>query len=312
MLFNNNVSATPKLILILIMLCSQFGACIIFDDNDPASDYSTAVMHCSFNPDYVTPTYDSYDHEWRWYFDYGVSENAGIGVTLKYLEVTFYTLNGTYIDNIDYSSRIQNWFGSQYLPPYGTLDCPGTYWANSDGSDTGWQAVFTYGGVDDYGNHVSCTGQVTCSDGQQAAQLGCSFSPNPVNPTYDYYDYEWRWYFDWSVFETRGTGVTLQKLWLDFYDLNGVYLYSSDYSDRIFSWFGSNWIPEFGTLRCTGSYWVNTDGSGVGWIMRYTYEGTDVQGNTVSCSGSVTLNDAYDYQEKTTSGEDRKMVVHGE
>jgi len=287
-------------LIMFIFTVTTIGAgCIIVDDYE-YGDVDRADMSLSFSPDYVYPVYNQSAREWRWYFDWNLFERAGTGVTIDSIWIDFYTLQGVLTERSDYSNYIYSWFGTDWLPPYGTLNCSDTYWYNGDGSDEGWKARFTISGTDEWGHVVSCSAEVTCVPAGGSAVMGCSFSPNPVYPVYDYDDYEYRWYVDWSVFETAGTDVTLTDLWIDIYDLYGYHLESTDYSGWIVDWFGTNWLPGYGNLYSSGYYWRNTDGSGAGWQMRFTYYGVDARGNDVSCSGWVTMEDAYQYRSGST------------
>ncbi|MFC1853973.1 hypothetical protein ACFL27_27630 [candidate division CSSED10-310 bacterium] len=126
--------------------------------------------------------------------------------------------------------------------------------------------------------HLKCVG------------LACSFSPATVNPVYDNQNSRWVWYFDYIIRETKGTGVRLDSLIMDFYSLADVYQRTEDRSYRIVDYFDTDWLPAFAELICTDWWWYNSNG--VGWKMKWTYGGTDANGNRVECSCWVTLNSA--------------------
>lgn len=300
------------LIMLLLVFGIPFlGGCLIVDDDpDDFYDYYDGDMDLIISPSYVYPVYDSSYREWRWYFDWALVENHGVGITLDRASITFYSLNGNYESTEDYSHRIRNWFGSDWLPPYGQLDTEGSYFFNSDSSGTGWKATFSFSGIDEYGNRITTTNDVTCASAQYSGSIGCSFYPNPVYPEYNYNYDEYRWYVDWSVFETGGSGVTLNSLWIDFYDIYGNYEESVNYTSSIREWFGTTYIPPYGELESNNRFWINDNGSGYGWIMQFSYRGVDQNGNTVSTSGSVTLEDAYSYRANDGDSVEENVTSH--
>ena len=68
-----------------------------------------------------------------------------------------------------------------------------------------------------------------------SAKMQCIISPSSVTPVYNSAYYEWRWYFNIQLEELEGIDIHLDSMIVDFYDLNGSFEYSDDYSDSISS-----------------------------------------------------------------------------
>lgn len=291
----SRVLSNALIITSIVVMASLWSGCIIVDD-----DEERASMRMTITPSTVTPVFDAGYREWRWYFDIIIDEGNDVGLWLDDMSIRFYDLNGVFEYETDFTSSIGQWFGSTWLPPSGTLRHLDAYWHNNDGSPYGWQAVIRVSGVDQNGYRISTSAEVICLSGQQSAAIGCSFSPPTVPPVYDYQYGEYRWYLDWSVFEDAGIGVQLTGLIIDFFDSAGYFEESVDYTSYLTDWFGTTWLPGYGLLVCRDRYWINSDGSGRGWKMKYTYYGRDASANNVQCSGWVTLLDASYYRAEDT------------
>lgn len=128
------------------------------------SAQEAASLSCLFNPPSVNPIYDYDSGEYRWYVDWNICENAGLGVQLDRIIIDFYTLSGNFEESVDYTSYLTDWFGTTWLPGYGQLICRDRYWTNADRSGTGWKMKYTYYGRDVIGNYVQCSCWVTLFD----------------------------------------------------------------------------------------------------------------------------------------------------
>ncbi|MFC1853972.1 hypothetical protein ACFL27_27625 [candidate division CSSED10-310 bacterium] len=113
--------------------------------------------------------------------------------------------------------------------------------------------------------------------------LDCTFMPGSVDPTYT---------FDWAISNSRPYAVQLQNLSIDLYSLNGAEIGTIDRTDRLNDYFGTTTIPANGSLTCEGWFWSNSNNSGTGWRMVWTYTGVDEWGYTVDCTCEVTCNNS--------------------
>ncbi|MDD3803298.1 MAG: hypothetical protein PHW02_02795 [bacterium] len=127
-----------------------------------------------------------------------------------------------------------------------------------------------------------------------SAELSLGYSPNP---SYDcYYDASrgWTWEVDVEIEEKGGISVTLGNnspagycCTSDFYS-GGSLVYSDGYySDDVESWFGTLYIPANGSIiQTNANFWYGNYTEG--YVVE-TYYGEDENGNTVSCSNTLYL-----------------------
>lgn len=126
------------------------------------------------------------------------------------------------------------------------------------------------------------------------ADLSLYYSPNPsYDCYYDSYD-GWVWLADIEIEETNGVSVTLGDyspegyccITKTYYDGN---LIDTRYYDasQVEDWFGTLYIPANGSVGDSESTFLM--GNYASGYMTETYYGEDENGNTVSCSNTIYL-----------------------
>ncbi|MFC1849478.1 hypothetical protein ACFL27_04630 [candidate division CSSED10-310 bacterium] len=136
---------------------------------------------------------------------------------------------------------------------------------------------------------VACADHHSTSPALPPAVLACDFDPgSSVEPVYE--NGIWKWYVQaYNVHETKGIGIQLTKWLVTGFLLEGSEQFSYDFSKEIVNYFGTDYLPESGSVRCElEKAWFRTTGDGVAWQMQFYYEGIDDFGNAVTCECWIT------------------------
>ena len=126
------------------------------------------------------------------------------------------------------------------------------------------------------------------------ATLTLSYSPNPSNECYyDSYD-GWVWTADITIKETNGVSVTLGDYSSTGYCCvtkrysGGVLIDTYSYSaSDVEDWFGTLEIPAYGSIYENNAHFYS--GNNASGSITETYYGQDENGNTVSCTNTINL-----------------------
>jgi len=210
-----------------------------------------------------SPVYKQLDVDgFFWHYALVLKETAGVATTLT----------GLSMDGVDYSERIEAFFGAKSLPAKGTLVAtPRSFFQSAPSNH-----VFAFAGVDADGQRWTRQLEVTFLDEQGPASMslvsaapvvrpgpkpapGCT-AENPIDQ-------------ELSLQELSGGGVRLTKF------LSG----SSDHSDAIQSWFGSLRLAPYGTLTAR----ICWSADGLPTTRNFEVEGVDSGGRTVQAKLSV-------------------------
>ena len=118
----------------------------------------TAKLNISIDPNPVP-----YSNETGWWpFDIVLDESNGVGVTLSSLRFDEYNQEEQLSDTtIFYEEGIINWFGSNYLPAFSSLQPQDDFgYYISPGDESAKYIVLIIEGVDDNENPIEATDQI--------------------------------------------------------------------------------------------------------------------------------------------------------
>jgi uncharacterized protein (TIGR03437 family) len=192
-------------------------------------------------------------------------------VRLSEISGTAATLTGFTIEGTDYSSQIQNWFGSASIPPNGTISAA----LGSQPSAVPVNWVFGFSGTDASG--ATWTQQITVPFlGQpSAASMTLASAPSAVAliPNTTHCASQTPYYQQLNLQEQNGYEVQLTRF------LAG----GNDLTSYIQPWFGSWRLAPFGALHAGICLSISNPPQTVG----YEVDGTDTAGNAIVATLSV-------------------------
>lgn len=213
-----------------------------------------------------TPVYEQEPDEdgFAWYYTVRLTENSG-----KSSKLTAFTLDGD-----DYTEDIRDWFGSTTLDARGTLSVA----LRSKDLVVPAKRIFSFSGVDSAGQRWTQDLQVPFLPAKNAAVMTLSSSPSTVvqNPKGDpHCSADHPFYQQLNLEEQNGYDVKLTKF------LAG----SSDLSDQLAKWFGSQALDAYGTLRTSICWQIDA----VPTTFQYEVSGIDTGGHTITTTLEVTF-----------------------
>jgi len=111
----------------------------------------TAKLNISIDPNPVPCS----SEDGKWYLTMTISESNGVGVTLSSLRLDDYNQEEQLFDTtILYEEDIIDWFESNYIPAFSTLQTDVKY------SGTAKYSIITVEGIDDNDNPAEATGRI--------------------------------------------------------------------------------------------------------------------------------------------------------
>jgi len=114
-----------------------------------------------------------------------------------------------------------------------------------------------------------------------SAVIQCFFDPTDVIPVWEVD--KWVWYFSFTIQETNGFSATIQTWYKTLYDEYGNQLGDvTDWSQYISAAFGTNQLSANGELT-SSSYIYRGDHTDTPMSEKYSFGGTDENGNSVDC-----------------------------